>query len=119
MFGYMTDLFLVETTGDMEITVEGHDMQSLVFNFLEEWLFTFHSTGFVCKEIVVVKIETSTTPEGKTKYNIVTRGRGEKMDLKKHKQGTEVKAITYSAMKIIDGATRDDNEWQIFCIIDI
>jgi len=86
--------------------------QSIVFNFLEEWLFTFHSTGFIAKE---VSVSTGNT----TSNTISSVGRGEKMDLKKHKQGTEVKAITYSAMKIVEADESEDGQFHIYCIVDI
>jgi len=41
------------------------------------------------------------------------------MDLKKHKQGTEVKAITYSAMKIVEADESEDGQFHIYCIVDI
>ena len=40
---------------------------------------------------------------------------GEKFDLEKHPQGTEVKAITYSAMQIHEKADRCD----LYVIVDI
>jgi SHS2 domain-containing protein len=40
---------------------------------------------------------------------------GEPFDLKKHPQGTEVKAITYSAMQIV----QNPEKFEIFVIIDI
>ncbi|OLP81098.1 hypothetical protein AK812_SmicGene38402 [Symbiodinium microadriaticum] len=35
------------------------------------------------------------------KFSIRARGYGEKMDLRKHEQGTEIKAITMHMMKIL------------------
>jgi len=142
MFGYMTDLNFVETTSDSnssnsnsissnsnsnsntrKIEVSGHDISSLVYNYLDEWLFVFHDTGFLCREI-----ENCCAEDNDLKIKSV--GRGEVMDLRKHKQGTEVKAITYSAMKIVlekgragnvegRGTVTEDGQCHIHCIIDI
>ena len=63
MFGYMTSLEKVEIDPEFSCKVgskilsQGHDLQSLIFNFLDEWLFIFHSTYFIVKEIHVEEID--------------------------------------------------------------
>lgn len=49
------------------------------------------------------------------------RSRGEQFTLDKHPQGTEVKAITYSNMQIIEKAAEKDKPARVdvFVIIDI
>ena len=48
-------------------------------------------------------------------FEIEAMGFGETFDLQKHPQGTEVKAITYSAMQI----NENPNFAEVFVIIDI
>lgn len=48
-------------------------------------------------------------------FRIVATGYGEIFDLKKHPQGTEVKAITYSNMQVYD----KPNLHEVYVIIDI
>lgn len=48
-------------------------------------------------------------------FKIVAKGYGEKFDLNKHPQGTEVKAITYSNLQIHD----KEGQHEVFVIIDI
>lgn len=36
---------------------EGHDMQSLLFNFLDELLFAFSTEFFVCKQLRVTSLD--------------------------------------------------------------
>ena len=36
---------------------EGHDLQSLLFNFLDELLFTFSTEFFVCKQLRVTSLD--------------------------------------------------------------
>jgi SHS2 domain-containing protein len=116
MFGYMTDLNLItegqgEQEGGKEITVKGNPnnpLDTLVFTFLDEWLYRFHSTGFICTSVEVYSIN---EVEGTCK----TRGKGEVFDMKVHKQGTEVKAITYSNLQVEKKEGRVD----VYVIIDI
>ena len=99
MFGYMTRLTSIavdERTSDevaSHVVARGHDLHSMVFAFLDEWLFVFHDTGFVAKEVEIVQFDRQC-------WQITSRGRGEILNLDKHPQGTEVKAITYSNMQI-------------------
>ena len=109
MFGYMTDLNTVDIDDEQEITAEGHDMESLLFQFLDEFLFLFSAEPFlICKEVEILEFD-------RDNFKIRAVGRGEPFDLEKHPQGTEVKAITYSNMQIHDNEERHD----VFVIIDI
>eukprot|EP00824_Muranothrix_gubernata_P003961 TRINITY_DN1507_c0_g1_i3.p2 TRINITY_DN1507_c0_g1~~TRINITY_DN1507_c0_g1_i3.p2 ORF type:complete len:180 (+),score=35.60 TRINITY_DN1507_c0_g1_i3:2-541(+) len=60
MFGYMTELECVECTSTTEIEANGHDMLSLLFAFLDEWLYTFSTTFFVAKECYITEFDRET-----------------------------------------------------------
>ncbi|XP_006117597.3 protein archease isoform X1 [Pelodiscus sinensis] len=108
MFGYMTDTETVEPLDTVEVETEGHDLFSLLYNFLNEWLYKFSAEQFfVPREVKVLSID-------RMKYKIRSIGWGEEFSLPKHPQGTEVKAITYSAMQIYEEETPE-----VFVIIDI
>ncbi|ELR16834.1 archease family protein [Acanthamoeba castellanii str. Neff] len=110
MFGYMTDLDTVDVEDQCEVEVEGHDLDSLLFNFLDEFLFVFSTELIVSKEVEIVEFD-------RENFKIRAVGRGEPFDLDKHPQGTEVKAITYSAMQIMEKPEGERSE--VFVIIDI
>ena len=111
MFGYMTELEGVDESNDIgPLVVEGHDLHTLIFSYLDEWLVNFHITGMTPKSIAIGSLNRS---EGA--YSLTTTGRGEKFDLKKHKQGTEVKAITYSNMQVKEV----EGKVELWVIIDI
>uniref|UniRef100_A0A3P9I8F8 Protein archease n=1 Tax=Oryzias latipes TaxID=8090 RepID=A0A3P9I8F8_ORYLA len=108
MFGYMTDTETVEPLDTVEVESEGEDMESLLFHFLDDWLYKFSADlFFVPREIKVLHID-------RMHYKIRSIGWGEEFSISKHPQGTEVKAITYSAMQI-----HDKEKPEIFTIIDI
>eukprot|EP00049_Salpingoeca_infusionum_P005951 m.99560 g.99560 ORF g.99560 m.99560 type:complete len:155 (+) comp13146_c0_seq1:62-526(+) len=111
MFGYMTEIDKVDIDESVtsEFSVSGHDLPSLLFALLDEFLFRFTAEdNLVCKQVEIVDLDL----EG---FNITVRGYGEVFDLSKHPQGTEIKAITYSNMQIhTDKPTND-----IYVILDI
>lgn len=116
MYNYMTPLTGISITTDKEhndnitrlFQAQGHDMQSLVFNFLDELLFNFATDFFVCKEIKVTSLDTE-------HWKVEAVGKGEVFDQSRHVSGTEIKAITYSAMQI----NETPNDAEIFVIVDI
>ena len=125
LFGYMTSLQSIEVDEQIStkvasnVVARGHDMHSLLFSFLDEWLFVFHDTGFIAREVEVLGFDRET-------FVIQSRGRGEIFNIGKHPQGTEVKAITYSNMQIQEedndgNGTRDNMERRcdIWVIVDI
>lgn len=108
MFGYMTDIETVEPLDTVEVQTEGHDMLSLLYNFLDEWLYKFSADQFfIPREVKVLHID-------RMNFKIRSIGWGEEFNLSKHPQGTEVKAITYSAMQIWE-----EEKPEVFVIIDI
>ena len=114
MFAYMTDLDLVQEDRTLRISLNGlHDLEAALFGFLDEWLYQFSAeSNFVPFKIDVLDLKVD---EDSGEVAIEAVGYGETFDLAKHTQGTEVKAITYSAMQIIETA----NKAEVFVIIDI
>jgi len=118
LFDYMTDLNTIEIDLSNEsgrcIVAEGHDLHSLVFSFLDEWLCNFYSTSFVPKIVRILKLDLSS-------FTIRSEGDGEQFDLSKHPQGAEVKAITYSNMKVIERplTSAGESRCDIYVVVDI
>uniref|UniRef100_A0A8C5S9L6 Protein archease n=1 Tax=Laticauda laticaudata TaxID=8630 RepID=A0A8C5S9L6_LATLA len=100
MFGYMTDTETVEPVNAVEVEAEGHDMLSLLFHFLDEWLYKFSAEEFfIPREVKVVHMDRQVI------YCFLFACSS---------QGTEVKAITYSAMQV-----HEEGKPEVFVIIDI
>ncbi|PRW57244.1 archease-like [Chlorella sorokiniana] len=110
MFNYMTPLKGIGIDPALTRTyeAEGHDLQSLLFNFLDELLFAFATEFFVAKQLRITRFD-------RDNWRIMAEGQGETFDRQRHVCGTEVKAITYSAMQINE--TQGDAE--VFVIVDI
>lgn len=111
MFAYMTEIDYVEMKKCEEIEVEADDMLGLLYRFLDELLFLFSAEPFlICRKLQILEFNTS-------EFRIRCKCFGEEFTLGKHPQGTEVKAITYSAMQIVEPT--QDSPYEIFVIIDI
>ncbi|XP_036207155.1 protein archease isoform X1 [Myotis myotis] len=108
MFGYMTDTDTVEPLQAIEVETQGDDLQSLLFHFLDEWLYKFSADEFfIPREVKVLSLD-------QVNFKLRSIGWGEEFSLSKHPQGTEVKAITYSAMQVYT-----EEKPEVFVIIDI
>ena len=80
MFGYMTDIERVSIDYHYDIEVEGLDMLSLLYQFLDEFLFAFScDPNFIPRKIVILDFD-------KTNFKIKARGFGETFRLDKHSQ---------------------------------
>eukprot|EP00730_Choanoeca_flexa_P000643 TRINITY_DN10281_c0_g1_i4.p2 TRINITY_DN10281_c0_g1~~TRINITY_DN10281_c0_g1_i4.p2 ORF type:complete len:161 (+),score=32.26 TRINITY_DN10281_c0_g1_i4:995-1477(+) len=111
MFGYMTELDKIDIDEGVtsEFEVEGHDLMSLLYALLDEFLFRFSAEdNLVCKDVEIVEMDLDA-------FKIKVKGKGEVFDLKKHPQGTEIKAITYSNMQIHTEKPTND----VYVILDI
>jgi len=88
------------------IKVSGTDLENLLYNFLEEFLFLMDSEGFFmssCK----VKIK-----EGK-KYELEAEVKGD--EAKNYPISLDVKAVTYNSMFV----KKEKNNWICQVVIDV
>ena len=97
------DLSKITPTVEKEFWVSAEDKESLLFDFLSEFLYIFDVDGLVFNDIWVVYI--NRTQLG---YEMKVILKGEKFNKKKHEIGTEVKAITYSFMEINESLKKVD-----------
>lgn len=110
MFGYITELEYVEIKETQEIEAEGtSDMISLLYHFLDEFLFLFCAEPYFIPRIVKI-IEFD-----RENLRIKAKGYGETFEIGKHPQGADVKAITYSNMQVHE----NEGKSEVFVIVDI
>lgn len=109
MFGYMTELDRIDIERKEIVQVEGGtDLKSLLYKLMDEFLYLFCTENFVVREVKIIEFD-------RKNLSIRAQGMGETFKLSKHPQGTEVKAITYSAMQIHERIECVD----VFVVIDI
>lgn len=109
MFGYMTELETVSVKQCFKIEVQSEDLEGLLYAYLDELLFLFSAEPFlVCSKLEITKLDLND-------FSIECLCYGEEFDLNIHPQGTEVKAITYSAMQIL----QETDQCDVYVIIDI
>lgn len=110
MTAYITDISKVEISSKEVVQVEADDLKGLLYRFLDEILFLFNADPYLLsKRVRILNLEAD------SKFSISAECYGETFSLDKHPQGTEIKAITYSAMSIIN----HPDKCEVFFIVDI
>ena len=92
------------------IQISANNLESLVYNFLSEFLFIFDTEDFVAKRCTITKCDLQN-------FSIEATAYGDKFDMEKHSSCrlTEVKAITYASMQII----QEKPKTEIYVIVDL
>ncbi len=110
VYEVMTDVSRVKEQERVEVAVEGFDLYSLLYNWLEGLIYLFDSRGFLGSEIKVEKVSRN---ENGFKLKAVVLG--EKYDAKRHESKTAIKAATYHLMEI----KKEGDEYVIKFVLDI
>jgi SHS2 domain-containing protein len=107
MFEVMINTKDIKPKEKRELKVDGIDLQSLMFNWLNKLLVFVDSENIAFSQFDVE------VDEKKLELKAVCKG--ERIDVKKHEARTEVKAATYHLMEI----KKVENVWQAQVILDI
>ena len=110
LFDVMVNVNKVEPKVVREVEVKGFDLENLLYNWLEEWLFHYCSEALVFSKFRVEKLSRENG-----EYVVKAKGWGEEFNLEKHEPEVEVKAATYYQMSI----SRKNNKWVARFILDI
>lgn len=90
----MIDLKNVKPGRELKISAEGHDPESLLFDWLDKVMLVLLADGIVMSEFSV------NIDKKRDGYALAGAAKGEKLDLKKHIYKVEIKAVTYHEMSI-------------------
>ena len=93
---------------EKEIKADGKDLEELLYNFLEEFLFLMDSKNFIISRFKKIKIY-----KKNDKYTLSSEILGD--DLKKYKTQTGVKAITFNEMFVL----KDKNNYKCQVVVDV
>jgi SHS2 domain-containing protein len=89
----MIDLKTVRPVGEFRVVAEGHDLHSLLFDWLDKVMLLLVVDGVAMSEFSVkIRHENGYFVEGVAK--------GEKLNLDRHHYKVEIKAVTYHEMEI-------------------
>jgi SHS2 domain-containing protein len=103
LFDQMVDVSKVKAMIEVSFEVEGHDLESLLYNFLSEFLY-FHDA----KQLVLCEFEVEIRGD-----RVLCKAKGERLSRSKHSHRHEVKAITYHMLSV------DSKEPSVTVIFDI
>lgn len=109
MFAYMVEIDEIDNDLEMDFVADAHDLHSLLFNTLDQSLYLFHTESFVVKQILFKTLDIDN-------FRVSAVVRGGLFDATRHSQGTEVKAITYSNMQIVQN---ENGNVDTYVIVDI
>ena len=87
----MVDIAGVRPETRIEIEAEGHDLESLLFDWLDKVMLLLVADGMAMSEFAV-KVDG---------YTLKGVARGEKLDLARQKYKVEIKAVTYHEMSVV------------------
>jgi len=107
MFEVMINTKQVKSTVTKKVKLSGNDLQSLMFNWLNELLVYVDSENLVFSDFKV-KVD-------EKKFSLSAECKGEKIDRKKHETRTAVKSATMHKMEI----KKERNIWKAQVILDI
>jgi len=99
------NLDAVRPLQEMAFTIAGERHDELLFDWLDELLFTFDT-----KRVLFAEFDVQFSPAGLT-----ATARGEPIDRARHELNMEVKAITYHGLRV----DREGDGWLAEVIVDI
>ena len=95
----MIDLADVSPDKELKIQATGHDLQELLFDWLDKVMLLLVADGIVMSEFSVKIMHGN-------EYSLDGIAKGEKLNLQKHHYKVEIKAVTYHEMEIQQDSTR-------------
>lgn len=106
LFDIITDLSKVEGKAEYKISISGIDKEQLLVNWLSELLYLHDVKNLLFKDFYVIDMKDNQL-NASTRGEVFTEG--------KHVIKTEIKAVTYHCLSIV----QEDHQWKARVIFDI
>jgi len=114
MISVMLDIDSIEPRKSHVIKLKSSDESNLLISFLNELLFLKDTKKMIYSKFRV-KIEESAFENNLKEFTLKATCFGEKIDLKKHDFLVDVKAATYSQLRVV----QEDKIFVAQCIVDV
>jgi SHS2 domain-containing protein len=108
---YMTSRTTLSPIKSYPLDINAEDIQKLLYKFLDEILYHFYVDYAACQ----ISVHDIRFDRDTCKWQLTGEVWGETFDRERHQRGCEVKAITYSNMKV----KSHEFPFDIYVIIDI
>ncbi len=106
MFNAMTPIGGIAEEEEFTLEAEGMDMESLLFNLMDEFLY-LNDVEFLVPRRIEVRVDAE-------KFTAEARCIGERFSRETHEVGIAVKAATYHMMKIVE----EEEGWRVRMVFD-
>jgi SHS2 domain-containing protein len=113
LFETMVDTSSLQERISRDVEAEGFDLENLLYRWLESLLTLYYSERIMCRDIRVNRLVVERQGE-ELRYSVIGRCLGEFFDPARHEGRVEVKAVTYSLMRIVK-----EDEWLAYFVLDI
>ena len=110
MFNVIIDTEKISGEVVKNVFLKSPDLESLIVDWLSEHLYIFE-----VEQIIFSKFHVDRIKKENCEYSITSRASGEKFYQKSHPFETEIKAVTYSQLKV----EKIEDGWKVQVILDI
>ncbi|MCX8180224.1 MAG: archease [Thermofilaceae archaeon] len=111
VFEVMTDTTLVQPRVEVKVTAQGFDLESLLYDWIEQLLVLFDTRQLLFSKFKVEGVREDLTGN----LQLEARAWGEEYDPSRHESRTLIKAMTYHAMEI----KKEEGFVQLRFVVDI
>ena len=94
------------------VSVEGKDLQDLLYNFMEEFIFLLDADDFLLSDVEDLEVNRD---EEKNVYVLTSTISGD--NASNYRFSNDVKAVTFNEMKIQED--KENNKWVIQFVLDV
>lgn len=110
IFSVMADLDSVGGRQSVNISLQGDDLDDLLYRWLSELVSRSNLQGQIYVRFPDLEIE-----ESDSGLSLKAKARGERINPQVHELGTEVKAVTYQGLEI----EREEEGWRCKFVVDV